>query len=437
MSNYEAKLNAFFKFFEIPELENIDILQNKAADWDEDAKPPQVGSKKSNKLYYHSMHDLNEYIIIITMPRGGIDKYDLKTNTTSHLTDFPDNFECDSAETLINPTNGDLYIIGGRKKCFGIFNIESLKWDIKCLNEFDDSSRDYDLSAYGNDPKILGNDLYIKGWKCIRKYDVKKDKFIELEDDKIAPKFDHQTKLYYLPCINKYIQFGSITQDSSYIYSKSVLENQVWTFGDHKISDINDNENAAEADNGEKAEDEEEEKMSVNSWRLSSVGLPLIYDQMLLKHVISYDNIIVMMYFSTDVSRTEIWFLEVNQEDFDKSEYWKSTLNLRTIFPRFFMFFSEFDGKMHAINFEGVNDKTNSYWDTGGDYNVDDYLESPPFHLSIDFIDILPKKLKDKYGLRYMDLVNGFVREIVNDLRDGDGLSDVLPLIQLYLTVFK
>ena len=450
-SQHQAKLNGFFKFFEIPELQNIDILQNKGADWDEEPKPPIIGLRKSNKLYYYSMHDKNEYIIIITMDidNGSIDKYCLKTNTNKHLSDFPDNFEAVSAETIINPTNGDLYIIGGRKKCFGIFNIESLKWDIKCLNEFDDNDKSklYDLSAYSNQPKIINNALYITGWKCIRKYDKNNDNFIELQEDEITPDFDHQTKLYYLENINKYIQFGNITSDSSYIYSKSVLESQVWTFGEHepwKIEGDGEREEQAEdVDNDKDKDKEDEEEKDPNSWRLSSIGLPYIYDKMVLGHIINCENVVVLMYFSTDVSRTEFWFLEVNEEDFDKSEYWKSTLNLRTTFPRYYMFMSKLDGgKVHAINFEDVNQKNDNYWEGDGNYNNDDFLEQPPFHLTINFIDIMPKKLRDKYCLKYIDLVNGFVK-IHYDLKEDDdnnndgSLSDILPLIQLYLTVFQ
>ena len=125
-SEYTAKLDAFFKHFEIPELHNIELLSKKGPDWETEQDPPTIGLRKSKKLYYYSMHDQTEYIIIITMPDIGITKYNLTTNKCTQLTTFPDQFECKGAETVINPSNGDLYILGGKKNVLVFITLKQI-----------------------------------------------------------------------------------------------------------------------------------------------------------------------------------------------------------------------------------------------------------------------------------------------------------------------
>eukprot|EP01083_Nonionella_stella_P144287 450212_1 len=399
MRKYEAKLTTFFQQFEIPELWDLHVLPKRCTDWEIQTTPPVIGLRKSKKIYYYSTQSNTESIIIVT-PGIGIDRYNIQANTRTHLSGFPDGLNCDGVETVLNPNTGDLYLVGGKHKCLAIYNIERSEWSIKCLNDIDDDTHDakYDLSIYSNHPKMIDNTLYISGWKCIRKYDEKKDKFIELRDDEPYPSSDYQTKLIHVSCINKYIHLGNA--------AKNALQNELWTFGIH--NDTN------------------------SAWKLTKNGLPTVYNKLTLAHVACVENIIVLMYFNGDLTRNEMWLLEIDQKYMNRSTYCKSKCFLRQTFPRYFMYIG-CDANVHAINFEG-NDRNND-WEGARGAMYRQFVDETPFHLTVPLLKVIPDKVKVKYINMYKHLVDGF-RKMIDVECDSQINDDLCALVQSYYSVF-
>lgn len=391
-----SRMDAFFKQFEIPELWNMHLLRSIGVEWKMMDKPPVIPLPNMQRLLYRSPRDTKDYFIIVSANKG-IDRFDIATNDIVHLTDYPDNFECFGAESVVDPKSGDLYIVGGDAKCFGIFNVESKEWDIKCLNKLDDAEKAqlYSLNSNGNDPKVINGQLYVVGWENNRYYDPSTDSFqrvtVENNTTSPTPTANAETRMCFNSTWNAYIQFGSA---SSFTMFNSDLDDEIWTFSPTE-------------DGGEDV-----------LWNKTNVSLPAVHKDMSLKYALTVDHIAILIYFPKEImGKTEehqIWCLNLAD---DCMKWHKSRVNLGEIGWDSFDVVVTADGNIHRISFEhGQHQQT----------TVKALLDST--------------RLFDVYKEKYDLLVNGFIKMedfgIAEDRMKDVNISEIASQIMQFYSFY-